>query len=195
MGVKNVTICPRGAMERSVRPYSNGFKARMVQRMAGPTAVSAGALSREVGVPQPTLSAWLREARTLPDMGKDANESADAGARRPAKDWTAEEKLKLVIEAARVPEAELGALLRQRGLHAAQLEEWRRLVTGALQGSRKPAGSRPDPKAQKQIKALERELQRKDKALAEVTALLALKKKLEMLWGDEADDTPTRSGT
>jgi len=33
------------------------------------------------------------------------------------------------------------------------------------------------------------------KALAEVTALLALKKKIAEIWGDGDDDTPTRSGT
>ena len=48
--------------------YANGFKARMVQRMTGPRSISAIALSREVGVPQPTLSTWLREARKLTSM-------------------------------------------------------------------------------------------------------------------------------
>ena len=49
--------------------YSDGFKARMVQRVAGPEAISASALSKEVGVQQPTLSRWLRQARTVPAMG------------------------------------------------------------------------------------------------------------------------------
>ena len=51
-------------------------------------------------------------------------------------------------------------------------------------------------KAQRhRIKELEREVRRKDKALAEVTALLVLKKKLEAIWGDGDDDTPTTSGS
>jgi hypothetical protein len=45
----------------------------------------------------------------------------------------------------------------------------------------------------KKIQELERELKRKDKALAEVTALLALKKKLDALLGDEDDDTRPRN--
>ena len=45
--------------------YAIGFKNRMVQRMTGPRAISASALAVEVGVPQPTLSAWLRNARSL----------------------------------------------------------------------------------------------------------------------------------
>ncbi len=45
----------------------------------------------------------------------------------------------------------------------------------------------------RRVRALERELARKDKALAELAALVALKKKLELLWGDEDESTPGRS--
>ena len=42
----------------------------------------------------------------------------------------------------------------------------------------------------KRIRQLERELARKEKALAEAAALLVLKKKVEVLYGeDEGDDT------
>ena len=51
-------------------PYSERFKSRMVGRMSGPHASSANALSGEVGVNQPTLSRWLREARTVSGMAK-----------------------------------------------------------------------------------------------------------------------------
>ncbi|HEU4409041.1 MAG TPA: hypothetical protein VFS43_27525, partial [Polyangiaceae bacterium] len=40
------------------------------------------------------------------------------------------------------------------------------------------------------IRHLERELQRKDKALAEAAALLVLQREARSLWGDEGDDTP-----
>ena len=39
--------------------------------------------------------------------------------------------------------------------------------------------------AKKRIKELEQELRRKDKALAEMSALVVLKKKVAALWGDE----------
>jgi len=41
---------------------SAAFRRRTVQRMTGPRALSATALAGEVGVAQPTLSRWLREA-------------------------------------------------------------------------------------------------------------------------------------
>src|SRR4051794_30645620 len=45
--------------------YPEGFRARMVERMSGPRAGSATALSQEVGIRQPTLSRWLREAGSV----------------------------------------------------------------------------------------------------------------------------------
>ena len=42
--------------------------------------------------------------------------------------------------------------------------------------------------AKKRIKQLERELRRKDAALAETAALLVLRKKAEALWGKDEDE-------
>jgi len=41
---------------------------------------------------------------------------------------------------------------------------------------------------QEQMKGLKRELRRKEKALAETMALLALKKKLDIYFGEDEDD-------
>jgi transposase-like protein len=95
------------------------------------------------------------------------------------------------MEATGLSQEEIGAFLRRHGLHEAQLEEWRQAALGALQKPKK-TNPRKSPEA-KRIKELERELNRKDRALAEVTALLALKKKLDALLGDGDDDTTARS--
>ena len=164
--------------------YSAGFKARMVQRLAGPDAISATALSEEVGVPQPSLSRWLREASvatsTVPVMAK-KKPSPSTGPKSARRGRTAEEKLRIVLEAASLSDEELGAFLRREGIHEATLEEWRTKVmeaaTGALKAPHAKKSERT-PEARK-IKELERELHRKEKALAEVAALLALKKKVQ----------------
>ena len=41
---------------------------------------------------------------------------------------------------------------------------------------------------QKEIKRLQKELQRKDKALAEAAALLLAAKKIQAFWGEDGDD-------
>jgi transposase-like protein len=171
----------------------------MIARMAGPERVSATKLAEEVGVSQNTLSRWLREAREEEKRGNGVQRTAHAkrGSRSMGpEDLPAAEKLRLVMEAAKLSEKDLGAFLRRHGLHEAQLEEWRRKVEeaslGALEKPRR-GRKRQSPEA-KRVRKLERELDRKDKALAEVTALLALKKKLDALLGDEDDDTAGKSG-
>lgn len=113
-------------------------------------------------------------------------------AKRP-QDWTAEEKLQAVIAAAAIPEAELGEFLRRQGLHQAQLHQWRQQVLARLE---RPTRSSKKPTAEVlRVRELERELARKDKALAETAALLVLKKKARAIWGDEADDMDSKSGS
>lgn len=167
--------------------YPDGLRARLIRRMAGSERISACALAKESGIPQPTLSRWLREASTVTAM---------LPPHEPKKSsWSAEEKLRVVTESLKIPSAELGEFLRKEGLHSAQLEEWRRDVLAVLAT---PVASKPkvgDAEHRKRIKRLERELLRKDRALAEVTALLALQKKVRELWGDADDDTDTKSGT
>lgn len=172
--------------------YSTGFKARMVQRMAGPEGISANALSNEVGVGQPTLSRWLRAARSVKGMSEQQKPEKGEEDRRKARKWTPEEKLRIVQEASRVADKDLGSFLRCEGLHQAQLEEWRAAVAALSGTKRKSAKASPEAK---RIRELERDLRRKEKALAEVVALLALKKKVQEIWGGEDDDTDTRSGT
>ena len=154
--------------------------------MAGRERISGCALSKETGVPQPTLSRWLREASTVAAMTK-SPESKKAS-------WSPAEKLRVVLESQELPEVDLGELLRKEGLHSTQLEDWRRVTLAALANS---AAFRPKRNAEdgKKIKLLEREILRKDRALAEVTALLVLQKKAREIWGDADDDTATKSGT
>ncbi len=168
--------------------YSNGFKARMIQRMAGSEGISATALSKEIGVSQQSLSRWLREG-TIDGMSSDNS--------KDRRTWTASEKLRVVQEASQLANDELGAFLRREGLHASQLKEWIEVANAAALASLAPSKrsrAKKSPEAKK-IKALEKELNRKDKALAEVTAILALKKRVQEIWGDGDDDTDARSGT
>jgi len=163
--------------------YSPAFRSKMLEKLLGPDARSACSVSREVGIPQSTLSRWVREAGTLESMGK-----------KTRKNWSAEEKLRIVVQASELPEEELGAFLRREGVHSSQLEQWRETVRGALTGGQTPESRRQTQRDRKRIQKLERELRRKDKALAESAALLWLKKKVQDIWGDEDDDTPGKNG-
>ena len=152
-----------------------------------PGGPSAYALAAESNVAQTTLSRWRHDALTMGDM---SGKKAKSGKR---KKWSVAERLRLVHEASELSGEELGAFLRREGVHASQLEQWREILHEAF-GKQTPEAKRRTQADSERIRVLERELNRKDKALAESAALLWLRKKTEEIWGDEDDDTPRRSG-
>jgi transposase len=181
--------------------YKQRFRAEMVKKLTAPNAPSQGELARKTGIPQPTLSRWVREATTLDDVAakktnapgkkrKRGRQRTPKGTRR-LRERTAEEKLQIVLEAAKLSDAELGSFLREKGVFEIELLEWREMALAGL--NREPAVRPATPAEVKRARELERELRRKDKALAEAAALIVLKKKVQALWGDEDDDTDPKS--
>jgi transposase len=179
--------------------YSDMFKNTMIQKMTGPDAISATALSKEVDVSQATLSKWLRMAGfdpsyVFPNNTYEYKNMAKITKPKRPNDWSAEDKLKVVMEASSLDDEQLGAFLRSKGLHQTHLGQWRSQMLNGLQNgtSKKKSGRKNDDA--KRLRALEKELNRKDKALAETAALLVLKKKVQEIWGDEDDPTARNNG-
>jgi transposase len=171
--------------------YAENVKARMFRRMVGPDAVSATSLARETGISQATLSRWLAASiKGVSNSKPDAPTTEVTATPKRPQDWTALERAQAVLAASQLDETQLGEFLRRAGLHREQLEEWTSALEEALAQTRQVR--RPSADA-KRIKELEREVARKDKALAETAALLVLKKKMAVLWGAEDDDTDPRS--
>ena len=165
-----------------MKAYDERYKEAMIQKMLSPGGKSPCALAREMGVPQQTLSRWKREYSKVPYMSKKPS--------KQAKDWSAEEKLKAILETQTMGELELGEYLRKNGLYSAELEEWK---SGMLEALQSTGRGRPkkDPEVyelRQKNQQLERDLRRKEKALAEASALLVLKKKAELIWGVREDD-------
>ncbi len=163
-----------------MKGYSEQFKSAMVAKIAVPEGISVSALSQEVGIPHQTLSRWVKEYAKFGGNGGGKMKS-----KRP-EDWTAEEKLKALLEYDKLDEEQRGKYLREKGLHSIHLQRWQwEFIEAYASKKKKTRGG--DPR-QKRIKELEKELRRKDKALAETAALLVLKKKAQAIWGDPGDE-------
>jgi len=179
-------------------PYSDMFKRKMIQRLAGPNAISAWALSKQVDVPQTTLSTWLRNAGIKPSFGFSNKTDDTLLMRYPVtnkspNDWSPEEKLKTVLEADVLSDDQLGEFIRCKGIHETHLQQWRLQMLDGL-GNTPKRKIKSNKAETKQIRQLEKELRRKDKALAETAALLVLKKKVQEIWGDEDENTTGKNG-
>ena len=152
------------------RPFSPAYKQKMLGRLTGKDAISARQLSLETGLRQQTLSRWLQDACSLSVMAP----------KRQTKERSIDEKIRILAKAGRLTGTELTDFLEQEGLRLAEYEQWR--LSLAEEGRASLATT-------KRIRTLERELARKEKALAEAAALLVLKKKVNRLWEDGDDDT------
>jgi len=154
--------------------YSKRFKQRAVARLLPPESSPVEVVSREIGISSDTLERWRSEALAAPSTDKT---------------WTAAARFEAVIATAAMDEVAKNAWCRQQGVYPSELEKWR---GSAVQALAAPEESRASPQQtrhdHRRIKELERELRRKDKALAETAALLVLSKKLSAIYGEDADD-------
>jgi len=164
------------------KSYSKEFKDSVIKRMMPPNPVSVPQLCKETGVSDVTLYKWRKEYRN--------GGIAVPGDHSKPGNWTAEDKLAVVIETAGLNSAQLSEYCRRKGLYPEQIHQWK---TAALSGYQRNAQvekekSRCRQEDKKQIKRLESELKRKEKALAETAALLVLSKKCEAIWGISEED-------
>ena len=162
--------------------YSEGFRERAVQMMMAPNAMSVAKVSRETGVSEQTLYNWRNRFR---GEGK----AVPADSSNP-ENWSGENKLAVVIETAALNEEELAEYCRRKGLYVEQVARWREAaIAGADTLRPLSAGERRElQQERKKTRKLEKELKRKEKALAEAAALLVLEKKAQAVWGGGEDD-------
>jgi len=156
--------------------YSQEFKDALRVKLLNPGNKTKTEICKEAGIDLRTASRWTKPRDKSFEMKKQKNTYK----------WSAEQKLKVLIETASLSESELGVYLRKEGLFSHQLSEWKNEFISSVGTIRKTKPSK-DERDQK-IKTLEREILRKDKALAEATALLILKKKVELIWGKSDED-------
>lgn len=159
--------------------YSLEIKEQIVRKMMPPNSQSVAHLSRETGISTFTLYAWKRQFQNR-GFVVPANPSS------PER-WDARAKLAAIIQSAAMNEAERSAYCRENGLYPEQLNAWKEAFE-----TQDSAGARAEKALlaaeRKKIRTLERELLRKERALAEVAALLTLSKKAQAIWDSDGED-------
>ena len=154
--------------------YGQAFKDRAVARLLPPQSAAVELVAREVGIGTKTLERWREEVQSRPARGRS---------------WTAGSRLEAVITTAPMDEAGRSAWCREHGMYPVELDKWCASATAALA---EPEEARASPQAtrqdRKRIKELERDLLRKDRALAETAALLVLSKKVTAIFNKGEDE-------
>jgi transposase len=159
-----------------VRRYSEAVKADIRKRMSPPARQSVARISEETGIHICTLYAWRKGWRLEGEVVPASQKDPEA--------WSAADKFTVVLETAGLNATELSAYCRERGLYPEQVERWRQ--ASQLREQRELEKLRAQD--QREIKRLQKELRKKEKALAEAAALLLVTKKMQALWGEAEED-------
>ena len=160
--------------------YSEERREAVVAKLLPPHNLSPQEVAEQEGISLGSVYTWRKEARAegccLPDaLGKGAD------------GWSSRDKFSAVVETASMNAEEVAEYCRRRGLYPEQLKRWRHdgEQAASLSHSQRQREADELKQQRKRIKALEKELSRKNDALAETAALLALRKKARAIWGDE----------
>ena len=161
-----------------MKHYSKERKAAIVVKMMAPHNMSIVTLAEQSGISEQTLYNWRKKAKEKGGVMKSNTKNAT--------NWSSANKFEVVLETASLNATELSEYCRSKGLYAEQIKEWKQICVNA--NATRMELSKLDKERTKEdkkiIKTLERELTRKEKALAEAAALLILKKKAQNLWRD-----------
>jgi len=162
----------------AVTIYSEEFKKQAVQKLLAPGALNLSTTAKNIGVNPSTLFGWRKKYSNVNSMKKSKSSC----------DWTKEQKLNALIIAGSKTEGELGEYLRANGLNSSDLISFKEECLEGFKTAGRPATDPELVKLRKENSDLEKNLKRKDKALAEMSARVILLKKSHEIWGTPEDD-------
>lgn len=154
-------------------------KEAVLKKMLPPNQRSIPDLAKEEGIAEPTLYAWRSKARNEGRVTPDSKNTP--------KGWSSRDKFAAVMETGAMSKAEVAEYCRSKGIHTSQLDAWREACMKANDWEQESNAQLKSAtkKADNKNKQLERELLRKEKALAEAAALLVLRRKLDARFGED----------
>ncbi len=160
--------------------YSTELKEAILKKLSQ-SDLSVSQFAQQEGINLSTLYSWQKQFKTT---GFSVSKVIS-----PDK-WSAEEKFAAVLETAALSEIEISEYCRTKGLYPEQIKQWKQacIAANATNASKQTKVTAQSKEDKKRIKQLEKELNRKEKALAETAALLVLRKKFNAYHGEDEDN-------
>lgn len=175
--------------------FTEGFKIQAVEKALNRSPeITLVEIAETLNVSRSALQRWIVQSKNHQLQTDSLNTSSLMPAmttqeKRP-QDWPLEDRLKLIIESDALSEEAISKLCRTRGVFPHHINEWKQQFiteTGVPEATKKQVTLRS---LRNEIRALNKDLSRKNKALAETAALLVLKKKVDTIWGSSEDGSP-----
>ena len=150
--------------------YSEKFKEKAIKRVLASDGIeSKSAIARELKVSKATLYKWVSESSEIQSKNSIFDKVA---------------QLRILQETYSLEAEALSAYCREKGIFEHQIETFKEnLLSSATKTV--PSSRKELDEEKLKNKQLQKELRRKEKALAETAALLVLQKKFQALFQDE----------
>lgn len=159
--------------------YSKEFKDKIIKLMLPPENKSVTELVDEYHVHEQTLYKWRRMTKSKGTVYQDNASSKQK--------YSKEMQLQIIIETNPLNNHELSEYCRCKGIYAEEIESWKKsFINGETDEQSKIKQELRN--THMELKLTKKELDRKEKALAEAAALLILKKKMQAIWNSDEED-------
>lgn len=162
---------------KTTKNYSPAFMESALQKVYNRGDQTIAEVAEQLNINKYTLKSWMRNHQSLKTVSQQTP---------PSQQWSAEQRLLALHESHGLSVEALNAWCREQGLFTHQLTQWRQAFCEPVAASSSKAEKQAIKQLQHEKQQLERELRRKEKALAEAAALLVLQKKYQALFEDEA---------
>lgn len=166
--------------------HTQSFKIQAVEKaLSRSSQTSLQEIADSLGVGYSTLGKWISKSRT--HELENVNPLMMTKEKRP-QDWSLEERLNMVIACASLDEEKMNAYCREQGVYSHHVMQWKEDFANGHTSVSKVKSQTQIKQLKKENKTLKKDLNRKEKALAETAALLVLQKKVNVIWGSDEDD-------
>jgi len=170
--------------------FTQSFKTQAVEKALCRTdGIRIEDIADTLGVGFSTLQKWIRlsKSQKLETISREAIHMTTKE-KRP-QDWSLEDRLNIVITCGSLSDIATGELCRENGIYPHHVNQWKADFAGGKANNANEKKQTDNKSLKHEIKTLKKQLNRKDKALAETAALLVLQKKVNDIWGPEDEDS------
>lgn len=156
--------------------YTKAFREQALEKVYNRGERTVQAIADELNMNAWTLKNWMK-------LPKESVGTQPVMKTKRPQDFSLSERFQLILDSQGKEGEALNAWCREQGIFPFHLQQWREAFES---GTLAPAGTRTEIRELKASQqALQRELKRKEKALAEAAALLVLQKKYQALWEEK----------
>lgn len=168
--------------------FSKSFKIQAVEKALNRSNTTIlKEVADSLGVGRSTLDKWIVKSRNREFETVSSNERDKMTQEKRPQDWSLEERLNMIIACGSLDTEASNELCRERGIYPHHVNQWKLDFASGQTGSARATKPSEAKELKSEIKTLKKELNRKDRALAETAALLVLQKKVSEIWGSDED--------